>query len=67
MACRNHVPYATKVEAETALSRSALNFMLKSFDDSWKFLGVFPCGDHWHVGRKPASEQTAVQLSPLES
>lgn len=47
--CERHRRHATRESAEQELSRLALRKLTKG--DSWKFLKVFQCGDHFHIGR----------------
>jgi hypothetical protein len=64
--CNGHQAYATQGEAEQEMAR--LIRRAKRTGDggkSWKRLNIFPCGNHFHVGRanklpttyKPAPQQ----------
>lgn len=59
--CLRHLPYPTEKLAQTEISKFARKCLLKpDADPSWKLLRVFPCGDHWHVGRAwPVLEEGA--------
>jgi hypothetical protein len=50
--CNGHLAYATQGEAEQEMAR--LIRRAKRTGDggkSWKRLNIFPCGNHYHVGR----------------
>jgi hypothetical protein len=50
--CADHKSFKTQKAAEEVLSKVALRAAASGRDeDSWKLLSVFPCGDHFHIGR----------------
>lgn len=56
--CADHKPFKTQAAAEKVLSRVALRAAASGRDaDSWKLLNVFPCGDHFHIGRDWRKQQ----------
>ena len=49
---QDHEKYYTPVEAQDALRRLVAAAKRTGLGGrSWKRLNVFPCGNHWHVGR----------------
>jgi len=48
--CEEHKRFATQKEADTELGKVALWGMRRG-GGTWRLLKVFPCGDHWHIGR----------------
>lgn len=56
--CADHKPFKTQKAAEEVLSKVALRAAASGRDeDSWKLLNVFPCGDHFHIGRDWRKQQ----------
>ncbi|HEY2495440.1 MAG TPA: hypothetical protein VGK24_00090 [Candidatus Angelobacter sp.] len=49
---QNHERYATQAKAEAALARLVADARRTGKGGkSWKRLNVFPCGNHFHIGR----------------
>lgn len=48
--CSEHKLFKTQREADDELGKIAL-YGLRKGGRTWRLLKVFPCGDHWHVGR----------------
>jgi hypothetical protein len=50
--CNEHEKYATRPEAFAAMVELIARAKRTGRGGkSWRRLNVFPCGDHWHVGR----------------
>jgi hypothetical protein len=52
--CKEHRKFASQKEADAELGKVALWGMRRG-GTTWRLLKVFPCGDHWHIGRDWAS------------
>jgi hypothetical protein len=60
---QNHERYATQAEAEQALGRLVARAKRTGQGGkSWKRMNVFPCGNHWHIGR--ANKLPAIYQPP---
>ncbi len=72
--CKDHHEYATREEAEQEMARLIRRAKRTGEGGtSWKRLNVFPCGNHYHVGRanqphrppKPAPTEKLPSMGDL--
>ena len=66
---QDHEKYYSQSEAQDALRRLVAQARHTGLGGkSWKRLNVFPCGNHWHVGRsnqRPAKHRKAAPAPKL--
>jgi hypothetical protein len=61
--CKEHRKFASQKEADAELGKVAL-WGLRRGGNTWRLLKVFPCGDHWHIGRDWALRSTLPEEKP---
>jgi len=61
----NHVPYYSLADAESAMRKLIADAKrTKKGGKSWRRLNVFPCGNHFHVGRANKLETRKPEKGP---
>lgn len=65
--CNGHEPYFTYADAERALA-GVIAYAKRTGHGgkSYKRLNIWPCGDHWHVGRSCKNPNSIVKKHKQE-